>query len=251
MFMSILSDLLRDTSHVTCQIDPRLIRLFSRCFSEIKFIPHGNIRDADTINVDRFIRLGSLGYTYRKNVSDFPGTPYISADPARVADWRLRISSESSRLKVGISWRGGSDNTNGKDRSMALDQMTSLFANEDCTFVSLQYGEVEAEVAAFNATRSRKLHCFKRQEIEDFEDFVGLIGALDCVVSVQNTTVHTCGALGKPCFAMLPFRPEWRYGASGTTMPWYESVKLFRQAYDREWSDVIKSVNEELNRFQK
>jgi len=157
---------------------------------------------------------------------------------------------EPGKLRVGISWRGGSSTTNGADRSMALEQLTSLLDREDCTFISLQYGDVEAEVATFNEGRSRKLVCFEKKEIENFEDFAGLIGALDCVISVQNTTVHTCGALGKPCFAMLPFRPEWRYGASGDTMPWYKSVKLFRQIHDGQWSDVIEHIIERLNIFK-
>jgi hypothetical protein len=45
---------------------------------------------------------------------------------------------------------------------------------------------------------------------------------------------------------MLPFRPEWRYGASGDNMPWYGSVKLFRQSQDGQWNDVINKINATL-----
>ena len=250
MFMSMLPELLQDSGSVICQLDPRLLKLFSRCFPLVRFVPRGDVSILETVDVDSHIRMGSLGYTYRRDISSFPGTPYLIPDPERVAQWKERISLEPGKLRVGISWRGGSSTTNGADRSMALEQLTSLLDREDCTFISLQYGEVEVEVAAFNEGRSRKLFCFEKKEIEDFEDFAGLIGALDCVISVQNTTVHTCGALGKPCFAMLPFRPEWRYGASGDTMPWYKSVKLFRQIHDGQWSDVIEHISERLNVFK-
>lgn len=246
MFMSMLPELLRDTGSVICQLDPRLIKLFSRCFPEARYVPRGDVSILETVSVDRYIRMGSLGYTYRQNIEDFPGTPYLTPDPVSVTEWQSRIPLELGKRRIGISWRGGSRNTNGADRSMALEQLIPLLDREDCTFVSLQYGEVEDEVAFFNATRNQKLLCFPRQEIDDFEDFTSLIGALDCVVSVQNTTVHTCGALGKPCFAMLPFRPEWRYGASGDRMPWYKSVKLFRQLCDGQWSDVVESINQEF-----
>ena len=250
MFMSMLPELLQDSGSVICQLDPRLLKLFSRCFPLVRFVPRGDVSILETVDVDSHIRMGSLGYTYRRDISSFPGTPYLIPDPERVAQWKERISLEPGKLRVGISWRGGSSTTNGADRSMALEQLTSLLDREDCTFISLQYGEVEVEVAAFNEGRSRKLFCFEKKEIEDFEDFAGLIGALDCVISVQNTTVHTCGALGKPCFAMLPFRPEWRYGASGDTMPWYKSVKLFRQIHDGQWSDVIEHISERLSVFK-
>ena len=250
MFMSMLPELLQDSGSVICQLDPRLLKLFSRCFPLVRFVPRGDVSILETVEVDSHIRMGSLGYTYRQDISLFPGTPYLIPDPERVVQWKERISLEPGKLRVGISWRGGSSTTNGADRSMALEQLTSLLDREDCNFISLQYGEVEAEVAAFNEGRSRKLVCFEKKEIDDFEDFAGLIGALDCVISVQNTTVHTCGALGKPCFAMLPFRPEWRYGASGDTMPWYKSVKLFRQIHDGQWSDVIEHIIERLNIFK-
>ena len=246
MFMSILPELLHDAGSVICQLDPRLIKLFSRCFPEARYVPRGDISILETVSVDRFIRMGSLGYTYRQGIRDFTGTPYLAPDPVRVAAWQTRIPQEQGKRRIGLSWRGGSHNTNGADRSMALEQLIPLLDREDCNFVSLQYGEVEDEVAAFNANRSRKLLCFPKREIDDFDDFTSLIGALDAVVSVQNTTVHTCGALGKPCFTMLPFRPEWRYGASGDRIAWYTSVKLFRQMHDRQWSDVVESISREL-----
>ena len=251
MFMSMLPELLRDAGNVICQLDPRLIKLFSRCFPEADYVPRGDVSILDRLSVDRYIRMGSLGYTYRQDIRDFPGAPYLTPDLERVAEWHSRIPLESGKRRIGISWRGGSRNTNGADRSMALEQLTPLLDREDCTFVSLQYGDVEEEVAAFNARRTQKLLCFPKREIDDFEDFASLIGALDGVVSVQNTTVHTCGALGKPCFAMLPFRPEWRYGASEERMPWYQSVKLFRQSHDGQWSDVIERVSRGLTAFER
>lgn len=46
---------------------------------------------------------------------------------------------------------------------------------------------------------------------------------------------------------MLPFRPEWRYGATGDSMPWYRSVKLFRQINPGQWTDVIEKIKEDLS----
>jgi ADP-heptose:LPS heptosyltransferase len=121
--------------------------------------------------------------------------------------------------------------------------LAPLLDREDCHFISVQHGEVEAEVVTFNATRSRQLVCFSNQEINDFEDLASLIGALDCVISVDNTNVHLSGALGKPCLAMLPFKAQWRYGATGASLPWYSSVKLIRQQKPRQWNEVIHGVN--------
>ena len=250
MFMSMLPELLRDAGSVVCQLDPRLINFFERCYPAARYVPRGDIGILESIAVDRHIRMGSLGYIYRQNVKDFPGTPYLIPDPVRVARWKSQISSRLGKLKVGISWRGGSLHTNGADRSMPLQHLAPLLDREDCNFISLQHGDVEAEIATFNATRTNKLVCFPKSDLKDFEDFAGLIGSLDCVVSVDNTNVHLSGALGKPCFTMLPHRCDWRYGISGDGMPWYQSVKLFRQLHDGQWSDVIESIDRELTVFK-
>jgi len=249
MFTSILADLVQDTKKIICQLDRRLIGIFSRCFPDVLFVESGNVEILKSVPVDMHIRLGSLGFTYRREISDFPGTPYLTPRPERVSEWQKRIATSNQKMKVGISWRGGSEKRNGKGRSLNLEQLAPLLDLDHFTFVSLQYGEVEAEVAQFNEHRAHKLICFPKAEIDDFEDFSSLIGALDCVVSVQNTTVHTCGALGKACFTMLPFRPEWRYGATGSTMPWYKSVKLFRQENQGQWSDVLGDVISEISKL--
>ena len=247
MFLSMLPDLSRDTDKIICQIDGRLIGIFSRSFPNITFIRTDDAHILERIRVDRFIRVGSLGYTYRRDKKAFPGVPYLMPDAGRIAQWRTRLPLDPTKKIIGVSWRGGTESTNGKDRSLTLEELAPVLDREDCTFVSLQYGEVEAEVAAFNTNRTRKLICFPKQEVNDFDNLASLISALDSVVSVQNTTVHTCGALGKPCFAMLPFRAQWRYGASGDSMPWYKSVKLIRQREPRDWNGVLQQMNSEIS----
>ena len=74
----------------------------------------------------------------------------------------------------------------------------------------------------------------------------GLIANLDLVVSVQNSLVHLCGALGKTCLAMLPANAEWRYGIAGDRMAWYDSVRLYRRAPEGSWADVVAEVGVRL-----
>jgi hypothetical protein len=45
---------------------------------------------------------------------------------------------------------------------------------------------------------------------------------------------------------MAPLRPEARYGVSGDTMPWYASVRMFRQQKFGDWDSVIGKVAREL-----
>jgi hypothetical protein len=45
---------------------------------------------------------------------------------------------------------------------------------------------------------------------------------------------------------MTPFVAEWRYGVSGETMPWYPSVRLFRQRQPHDWRKVAGVVAERI-----
>jgi len=246
MFLSILPDLVADAGEVFCQLDNRLIGLFSRCFPDVKFVDSGTRSRRPSEEADRCIRMGSLGYSYRRAIDAFPGTPYLTPAPTRVAQWKSRIPVESKKHVIGLSWRGGSSKTNGKNRSLTLAELAPLLDRDDCIFVSLQHGDVAAEIADFNAARTNKVLSFPPGDLHDFEDFAGLIGAVDYVVSIDNTTLHLCGALGKPCYALLSRRAEWRYGATGDTLPWYQSVKLFRQHHDGQWRDVIEKIDDAL-----
>lgn len=247
MFYSILPDLLRDAGHVICQADKRLLGLLRRCFPAITFVQSGDFAILKSTRIDRYIRLASLGFTYRQDRKDFPGTAYLRSDPALRSRWAARLSSDPTLINIGISWRGGTKNTNGNGRSIALEQLKPLIDRPDCRFVSLQYGEVESEIDELNASLTQKLTYFPKSETDDFENFSGLISALNCVISIDNTTVHLCGALGKRCLTLLPFRPQWRYGASGSKMPWYSSIELYRQASNGLWSELIDTVSDRLN----
>ena len=150
-------------------------------------------------------------------------------------------------FKIGLSWRGGTAKSRRDQRSMTLDQLRPLLARDDCIFVSLQYGDVRDEIEKYNESAGRKIVHFPKDSIDDFDDLAGLIGALDLVISVQNATVHLCGALGKKCLAMLPWKAEWRYGKSGSQMIWYSSIELFRQSESGNWDDVLDAVNSRLS----
>ena len=86
-------------------------------------------------------------------------------------------------------------------------------------------------------------------DFNDFEEFAALISALDLVISVQNTTIHMCGSLGKECWGMIPWSPEWRYGADGETMVWYRSVKLCRQNSPGNWDNVLGPITADLANY--
>jgi tetratricopeptide (TPR) repeat protein len=251
MFASILPDLIKDAKTICYEVDARLMHLFELAFPDVAFVARGGNRDYLREQVfDVVLQAGSLGYAYRRDPGLFPRVPYLGADPIRIDQWKALLTREAgSRHKIGISWRGGTDKTRRDDRSIALEQLSPLIQSDDRYFVSLQYGDVKDELARFNSAGAGTVHTLL-DDFNDFDGFAALIMALDLVISVQNTTIHTCGALGKPCWGMIPWRPEWRYGIDHHSMIWYSSIVLHRQHTPGEWTGVISPIDSSVANLQ-
>jgi hypothetical protein len=192
--------------------------------------------------------MGSVPQYLRQTYADFPRhSGYLKADPERVQRWRERLAALGGGLKVGISWQGGAVKTRRAVRSLALAQWLPILRAAGARFVNLQYTDCSGEIAEFKAASGIELVDWPEVR-EDYEDTAALVSALDLVISVCTAVIHLGGALGKPVWVMAPYSPEWRYGIAGEEMPWYPSVRVFRQPRYGEWEPVIERVADELQR---
>ena len=85
--------------------------------------------------------------------------------------------------------------------------------------------------------------------LNDFSDTAALIANLDLVISVDTSTVHLAGALGKPVWILNRFDTCWRWFLDRTDSPWYPTVKLYRQEKAGDWDAVIQRVKTDLIDF--
>ena len=83
----------------------------------------GEVEGLRASDFDTVLAIGSLGPVYRGAAADFPGRPYLRARDAIVSGWRARLGEKTTRLRVGISWRGGADITRATARSMTLEAL--------------------------------------------------------------------------------------------------------------------------------
>ncbi|MGD0283228.1 MAG: glycosyltransferase family 9 protein, partial [Dissulfurispiraceae bacterium] len=87
--------------------------------------------------------------------------------------------------------------------------------------------------------------------IEDFADAAAIVASLDLVICVDTAMAHLAGALGKPCWVLLPYyKTDWRWLTGRTDSPWYPGVmRLFRQPEIGNWTSVIAEVGVALEQF--
>ena len=82
--------------------------------------------------------------------------------------------------------------------------------------------------------------------LTDLAETAAVIANLDLVLAVDTAIVHLAGALGRPCWMMLPFAPDWRWLLERTDSPWYPTLRLFRQPAPGDWDKVIAEIREAL-----
>ncbi len=249
MFASCVPDLLSVAGNCVIECNTRLAPLFRRSFPSAH-VHGGEKKDgqqwpAGLPSIDCQVAIGSLPNVFRRTSSNFPAhAGYLAADAKRVEYWRARLRSQAP-LRVGIAWRGGTLRSRQFTRSIPLALWTLVLRAQGAEFVALQYGDIDAELAAANVESAVGItHLGKA--IDSIDELAAIIGALDLVISVDNTVAHLAGALGKTVWTLLPRSPEWRYPRSGEAMPWYPSMRLIHRAQYETWDAVLARVAREL-----
>ena len=248
MFASVLPELASRGGHWVVECDPRLAPILRRSIPNAEFLgsAEGGGLPAGAPRFDAWIEAGSLPALRRRDRASFPRHEgYLRADPAKVARWRERLAALGPGLKVGIAWSGGVRMTRSALRSIELDAMQPILRVPGARFVSLQYAPgAEADIERLRAeggAEAGKLEHWP-DAIRDYDETAALVCALDLVVSVCTAVVHLAGALGRPAWVLAPVGPEWRYGAYGEGMPWYPSVRIFRQRDYADWAPTVEAV---------
>lgn len=189
------------------------------------------------------VQMPSLPHLFDTRFASIPGdTPYLRVDERRRAAWRDRLRAHQG-INVGLAWAGNPNHARDEYRSIAPNALAPLVRVRGARFISLQKGD--PGTWGSDPPAGLGLADFTR-ELQDFIDTAALIDALDLVISVDTAVLHLSGALGKPTWAMLMAPPDFRWMDTGTTTPWYPTMRLFREQRRDDWTDVIDRVSKAL-----
>jgi hypothetical protein len=192
----------------------------------------------------------SLPFHFDVQLDSIPAPiPYLHPLREWVEHWRPLLPAAG--LRVGLAWKGNPKFENDAERSIPyLAHLAPLGAVSGIQFISLQKGagENEAEQPPQGMTFFNP-----GAQVQDFADLAAIMASLDLVISVDTAVAHLAGAIGKPCWVLLPaFRTDWRWMKERTDSPWYPGIlRVFRQSSDGTWESVIRAVTEDLGAFAK
>lgn len=209
---------------------------------------------APLAGVDRFIRRGEprpatdvacmlldLPRYFTDSRDPFgPLPPYLTARKADMTRWPLpRVSSKP--LRVGLVWKGSSGHSNDRHRSFShLSALAALWQVAGVEWISLQKGAGEEE--ALNAAADQPLRALGHQ-LADYADTAAVIAQLNLVITVDTSVAHLAGAMGTPCWVIIPaIATDWRWTEGREDSLWYPQMRLFQRGADEDEKQVVARV---------
>ena len=176
---------------------------------------------------------------------------YITHNIQKAEEWNKKLIRDNSKKLIGIHWQGNRDfekSIYSRGRSMPVDIFTHMESLKNVEFVILQKGESHDYL--FDNTN---LSIVKGQSTftnsMSFTDTAAVLSNCDLVISSDSCIVHLAGAMGVNVALMLSFIPEWRWGTNGSECIWYESVKIYRQKFQGDWSTIMKEIRSDIADF--
>lgn len=240
MFASMLPEIIEDTT-VIFECHRRLKTLFEHSFPGLVCIgtrENTDITWQEEYELDARLSIGSLGKMLRRDRASFPGTSYLKADAL----------PKGEKFRVGISWTGGMKAGRIVARTVPLGWWKPILDVPNVEFVSLQYTECEADINAMKAHGYDIKVMDEFVKADDYYETARLVASCDLVISVATSVYHLAGALGVPCWVMVPNKPAWREQMAGG-IPWYRSVRAYRQPQGDAgaWLPVVDRVSLDLS----
>lgn len=193
---------------------------------------------------DVHIPLMSIPYVLNLNTEEIPlSEGYLKVNQAKVSSFKEKYFN-NDKFKIGIKWKGNTvyDLT----RVITIESFYKLFDLPNTQFYSVQKGEGEEELKKIPS----KYNIIDLSEtFNDFGDTAAAVENLDLVICNDTSVAHLAGAMGKPCWIMLPYVQNWRWHTDISYSPWYKSVRLFKQNEPDNWDEVFDRVCVELKKL--
>jgi hypothetical protein len=151
---------------------------------------------------DAWVLLASLPGLFKTTVETIPPAPYLPSKP--------------SGRGVGLVSKGSPGHVNDRNRSLP--------------------DEVAAEIAGWDGVKSLQIEDTGAADLEETRQ---LMNQHELIITVDTSAAHLAGAMGKPCWLLLPYAADWRWMEERSDSPWYPSIRIFRQPKAGDWASVL------------
>jgi hypothetical protein len=209
----------RGAARVTLACRPALAHLFSTLAAADAVVPIATRAKAEVPTHDYWSRYFSLPEPLGVALEGLPAAPYLSAPADRRDRWR----NFGGAARVGLVWQASPTGFNAANKGLPRQAAQRLL---DEGAVSLHPEDTGAQ---------------------DFADTAAIIERLDLVISIDTSVAHLAGAMGKPCWTLLPYiHSDWRWLRERADSPWYPGMRLYRRTNPENWNETVDQVLADL-----
>lgn len=251
MFTMLIPSLIEEAEKVGIITYDRLTDLYKRSF------PKADIYDAKDLKKEKVksnewdvqIPCGSLPMLRYYDLDQYSNLrPYLQVNNELKKELLDKYKHPNNSRLIGFSWKGGGNAKQKRTKSLKLEDFLPLFKVPNTTWISLQYGDINDELKAFNQKHNVNLIIPDDVDpLQDMDKWSALVSCCDEVISAANTTIHGAGCLGIPTTVILAKDPDWRWlGDNGTPCYWYPSVDIVRQTSLNSWENPIAAIQANL-----
>jgi len=239
-FIRFLPFFTKKAKQIICYVPPSLVKLFQFNYPSVDFIPPNS-----NISFDFNFPLLEAPYVLKITYETLPfQDKYLSVKKEDLFSFQKKHSLDSSKIKIGINYKGSQGKDAVKNRSLDLELLLQYLSKlpQNYSIFSLQYERTNQEDKLLEAYQIQNLG----QYIENFYDTALMIEGMDIIISIDTSFLHLAGALGKKTFALLKFDPDWRWGLDENHINWYSNMTLLRQASANDWDSVLTPLVSKL-----
>jgi len=234
-FASLINKLLEFDNQFYFICDSRLVNIFKNSFDkQFIFLSKAEYLK-QKINSKYYALSGYLAELFINSTKDL-------SDRAKYLKTKTQQIKSINEPIVGISWFS-SNPIFGQNKSINLEALISKLKNKYQNFISLQYGDFNNQIKEIAQKFNVNFILHNNDNFNDIDQLIDLIDVCDEIYTIDNTTVHLSGALGKKTHLLLPYNHRvncWYWNAQNNNQSlWYPSVKI-HQASKRDSLDQIK-----------
>jgi tetratricopeptide (TPR) repeat protein len=225
-------------ANVILEVTPSLMALVSEMQVDYKLVEPGDI----VPGYDYHCPIMSLPLAFKTEVETIPSqTPYLIANSTKIKQWQKRVDQDI--FNIGLVWSGAKGHQHDYQRSIALEKLLPMMVLP-AKFHALQKDIRESDQQILQDLDNLETY---QPLLIDFSETAALISQMDLVIAVDTSVAHLAGALGKECWLLLPYAPDFRWLLDRLDTPWYPTMTLYRQPIFNDWDSVVGCVKQQLS----
>ena len=174
----------------------------------------------------------------------WPLMRYFKADQTKADTWEAALAPRSGKLRVAISWRGGTLRSDTIPHYMNVSHFVESLRDLPVTVVNVQYSSTKEEIDQLQ----RGLEDFLHPPIDlknDLEDVAAILSRCDLLITAHTAVMYLAAGLGIPVWSFIAGR-SWATHGLARELPLFPNILHFPRRLAEDRSVIAERLRQTL-----